>query len=104
MKKLEMVKAILKIAVSIGVGTIVGNAIKTTTPDDIKQLSKIAVSLGSLALTGIASDMAIKYVDKEVDDMVKAAKDAKEEVYGLGGVEKPAGSDSPCDGGIHDVA
>lgn len=78
MKKLEAFKAILKIAVSAGVGVIVGNAIKATTPDDMKRLTKLGVSIGSLVLTGIASDMASKYVDEQVDDMVASVKEVTE--------------------------
>ncbi len=74
MKKMELAKAGLEIIVSVGVGAIVGNAIKATTPSTLKGIGKISVALGSLVLTGIASDLATKYTDDRINEAVETVK------------------------------
>lgn len=74
MKHLELLKAGVEIIVSVGVGAIVGNAIKATTPSDTKGIAKLVVALGSLVLTGITSDMAAKYTEKKIDDTVETMR------------------------------
>lgn len=63
-----ILKAVLKLVVVFGVGTVVGSAVKTVTPDTVKGITKVATALGGLVLTGIATDAACKYVDKAVDE------------------------------------
>lgn len=50
------------LVVSAGVGTIVGNAIKATTPTDMKMLNKIFVTVGSVVLSGAAAAKASEFV------------------------------------------
>jgi len=71
---LTIVKAGIGMVTSIGVGSIVGNAIKATTPVGMKKYTKVCVSLGSLVLTALAGDMASKYVESEIDSVVDTVK------------------------------
>ena len=68
MDKKEITKAIIEAVVSVGVGTIVGNAIKTTTPCGLGVFKKVCVAVGSLVLGGLASDKASEYATTKFDE------------------------------------
>lgn len=76
MKKLEIIKTAVSIGASVGVGAIVGNVVKSTTPSDVKKITKLLIGFGSLVLTGLASDMASKYTEDTIDETVAAVKEA----------------------------
>lgn len=76
MNKLEAIKNIAKVAVSIGVGAVVGNAVKCTTPEDTKGIGKILVALGSLAVANMISDKAADYTEEKIDETVNDIKEA----------------------------
>lgn len=78
MKKLKIVKGIVTLVATAGVGIIVGNAIKATTPRDIKNVTKFCIFVGGLALSGIAGDKAGKYVEAQIDDLVSTFCEAEE--------------------------
>ena len=71
MKKLDIFKNIAELAVSIGVGAVVGNAVKATTPEDLRVYSRFAVKLGGVIVSGIAVKQAQRYVRSEIDDIFK---------------------------------
>lgn len=75
MKKLELIKAGIGLVVSVGVGAIVGNVVKATTPADVKTLTKLCIAAGSLVLTGVAGDMASKYTEEQIDSVVDGVKE-----------------------------
>lgn len=75
MNKLELVKTGIGLVVSVGVGAIVGNAVKATSPSDMKAITKFCVGVGSLVLTGLFGDMAAKYTGDSIDSVVNAVKD-----------------------------
>ena len=74
MKKLELLKQGASLVVSVGVGAIVGNAIKGTTPASVGKVMKICIAAGSMVLTGIAADMAGKYTEAKIDEGVEMVK------------------------------
>lgn len=61
--------------VSSGAAAIVQNAVKATTPDDLKRLKKLSIVVGTMALGSIVADAANKHVMKGFDDIVKTIKD-----------------------------
>jgi hypothetical protein len=63
-----MLKGALSLAVSTGVGAIVNNAVKHTTPDNVKTLKKICITIGTFALSGMVSDAVCEYTDKKIDE------------------------------------
>jgi len=71
MKKLDIFKSLADLAVSIGVGAVVGNAIKATTPEDLRIYSRFAVKLGGVVISGIVVKQAQTFVRSEIDDVVK---------------------------------
>lgn len=80
MKKLDAVKNVAKVVVSIGVGAIVGNAVKCTTPEDTTGIGKILVALGSLVVANMISDKAADYTEEKIDETVSEVKEAMAEV------------------------
>jgi cytochrome bd-type quinol oxidase subunit 2 len=75
MKKMEMLKAGASLIVTVGVGAIVGNIVKGTTPAETKQIMKICIGIGSFVMTCVAGDMAAKYTEDKIDETVKAVTD-----------------------------
>jgi len=67
MNALTITKAITGIAVSTGVSTVVRNAIAATTPVDLNRYNRIAVGLGSVAVSGLLSTMAVKRAEDAID-------------------------------------
>lgn len=61
--------------VSSGAAAIVQNAVKATTPADIKKLKKLSIMVGTAAIGGIVAEAANKHVLKGFDDIVKTIKD-----------------------------
>ena len=73
-KKLELLKTGASLVVSVGVGAIVGNVVKHTTPSDVKKITKVCIGVGSLVLTNLAGDMAAKYMEDKIDAAANAVK------------------------------
>lgn len=75
MNKLEVFKTFSGVIVSVAVGTIVGNAIKSTTPADIGTVKKVLVAVGSLVLTSIVGDIASEYAEGKIDKVTEKVKE-----------------------------
>ncbi len=69
MKALDAVKTVATFMVSIGAGAIVGNAVKFTTPQAIGAISKLFVTVGSVALSYMVGDKTAEYTEKKIDDI-----------------------------------
>lgn len=80
MDKLGIFKAISSMVVSFGVGTIIENIVKQTTPDNIGKIKKIGIYIGSLALSGMISDKVGKYVEENIQDIVNSVNKIKENI------------------------
>lgn len=74
MNGIVLVKGIVGMAASVGIGTIVENAIKATTPESIKTVNKVLVGLGSVVLAGALGDIANKYTDGVIDNTANTLK------------------------------
>ena len=74
MKKIEMIKAVGEAVVSLGVGAIVANLVKITTPASAKLITKICIGVGGLVLSSMASDAATDYVEDKFNDAVEGLK------------------------------
>lgn len=79
MTKMEVVKGISQIIVSVGVGCIVGHAVRFTTPSDIGTIKKFCVAAGSGILGSMLSDKASEYTNAKIDEIVTAVKDLTKE-------------------------
>lgn len=74
MKKMDMVKKVGGIIVSIGVGAIVGNVIKCTTPATMGTIKKVCVAVGSFVLCNMVADSAANYTEQTIDNAVNEVK------------------------------
>jgi hypothetical protein len=73
MNVLPFVKLGASMIASFGTGTIVGNAVRFTTPDTLNRAQKILITIGSIALSGVAGDAVGKYV---AEDIIQANVDS----------------------------
>ena len=80
MTKIDMIKKVGAVVVSVGVGAIVGNAIKSTTPSSVNVITKICIGVGAFVLTGMASDGAVKYAEGKFDDTINQIKEMINEI------------------------
>jgi hypothetical protein len=65
-----------KTVVSSGAAAVISNAVKATTPADIKRLKKISIWVGTAAISGLVAEHSTKRVMKSYDSVVNAVKDA----------------------------
>lgn len=75
MSKIEVIKGATKFIVSIGVGSIVTNAVAFTTPVlAVGVLKKAAIGVGSFVLSAMVSEKATDYTDEKIDEAVDELK------------------------------
>lgn len=74
MSKIGMIKKIVGMGVSFGVGAIVNNIIKSTTPKSIGTFKKVCIGLGAFALGSMISDKAVKYTEDTIDNGINEVK------------------------------
>lgn len=72
MQKRTIIKLGVGLAVSAGVGVIVGSAIKRVTPDDLNRIQKITTQIGAGVLVAMATGMATDYVEDVIDRVADA--------------------------------
>lgn len=77
MNILTIAKTASEILVAGGVGAIVGNAVKATTPPGLKLPQQIIISVGAFALTGMAGKKSADYVTEKIDETVDNIKEIK---------------------------
>lgn len=76
----DLLKSTATLIASAGVGAVVTNAVKATTPDDLKTMNKIFVMVGTLVAAHAVSDLASKYASEQIDEIGKAATVVKDYV------------------------
>lgn len=70
MNTLTITKAVVDAVVSAGAGAVVGNAIKQTTPIDVKIAQKISIAVGGFVLSGLVGSQASKYASEQIDSTI----------------------------------
>jgi hypothetical protein len=81
MNPLSLIKTAVEITVSVGVGAVVGNAIKASTPANVHVVKRVAIGVGAFVLSSMVGDMATKYATDTIDDTAgKIKKFMKPEV------------------------
>ena len=72
MDAIKIVKTVISIPMGIGVGAIIDNVIKVTTPEETGRVMRVAIKIGAYGL-GAAAALATKSaVDQQIDDVVTA--------------------------------
>jgi hypothetical protein len=74
MSKLETIKAVGSLIVSVGVGSIVSNAVKCTTPGPVGTIKAVCIGVGSFVLANMVGDQAVKYTEEKIDGAVSEVK------------------------------
>lgn len=77
-----MLKTILGLTTSIGVGQVVQNIVEVTTPDNLSKFKKITTIVGGIAVSAVLSNLASEYAEKQFDSIINAVNTLtkKEEV------------------------
>lgn len=65
------VKLIGGLVISVGIGAVTVNLIKTTTPVDAKTLNKVCVAVGSFFVAGLAANAAKNEFGNTIDRIAK---------------------------------
>lgn len=71
MDKKEIIKTVGGIVVSVGVGGIVGNIVKATTPASVGLIKKVCIGVGTVVLSNMATDKAVEYSTNKLDNIMK---------------------------------
>lgn len=74
MKKIEAIKSIGGLAISIGVGAIVGDVISGNVKVPSSAIKKGCIMLGSIVLSNMIADKAVDYAESKIDDTVNSVK------------------------------
>lgn len=72
-----LVKFATDIIVSAGVGAVVGNAIKATSPLGMKTSQKIMVGVGSVVVSGMVGKNAANYATEQIEETITQIKEIK---------------------------
>jgi hypothetical protein len=67
---IPMVKQITGIVAGVGVGTVVSNVVRATTPPNAGMFTKVSAMIGSFTISGILSVPITKYTDLQVDKTI----------------------------------
>lgn len=76
-KVLDIAKMVVSGLVSTGAGAVVGNAIKQSTPEDLKTYKKVSLIIGGWALSGVAASHASAHVSGQIDSTISQVIDLK---------------------------
>lgn len=79
----DLAKSAVALVASVGVGAVVTNAIKATTPEDLKIASKIAVVIGTFVASKAVADVASTYCAKQIDEAKSGVSQIKNAVNSL---------------------
>lgn len=81
MNPLAIFKGAATLIISAGVGTIVGNTVKHTTDSaNLNLINKVAVGVGTFALSGFIGDMVSRHTVEQVDEALETIEDVKTEL------------------------
>ena len=68
---INIIKLVGKTVISMGVGTVVGQAVKATTPANVGKLGKFLAVVGSAALGGyLGEKVANELIDGDIQDKI----------------------------------
>ena len=73
MKKKQIIHTVktgVGFVVSVGVGAIVGNLVKSTTPADTSKIIKACIKVGGFVLSSACGEIASNYTGDQIDEAV----------------------------------
>lgn len=77
MNPLTISKMIVGTVVSAGAGAVVGNAIKASTPADLKTTQKVSIAVGGFVLSSLVASVASKHTEAQIDETVSQIQQLK---------------------------
>lgn len=78
-----MIKTIIGLTTSIGVGQVVQNIVESTTPNNLSKVKKITTIVGGMAVSAVLGNLASEYAEEQFDNFTKTFRTftkGKEEV------------------------
>ena len=72
-----IVKGVSSLIASAGIGAVVENAVRSTTPAKLSKYGILLTVIGRIVLTSYLSDKASEYVEKRIDEAVERTKKQK---------------------------
>ena len=64
---INTVKTVVGLVTGVGAGTILGNAVRATTPPTVTRLGKITITIGTFFVGSMVGDITAKYATGQVD-------------------------------------
>lgn len=77
MNPLGIIKAASDLVVSLGAGAVVGNAIKASTPANLKLIQRIGIGVGGFVLSSMVGAQAAKFANEQIDGAVEDLQEIK---------------------------
>lgn len=65
-----MIKTIIGLTTSIGVGQVVQNIVEATTPDNLSKVKKITTIVGGMAVSAVLGNLASEYAEEQFDSII----------------------------------
>lgn len=78
MNPVNVISTVITALVSSGAGSIVGNAIKLTTPANASILKKTSIGLGGLALSSMAGAAAARHTGEKIGETLDQIQQVRE--------------------------
>ena len=64
-----MIKTIIGLTTSIGVGQVVQNIVEATTPNNLSKVKKITTIVGGMAVGAVLGNLASEYAEEQFDSI-----------------------------------
>ena len=74
MNWLTVGKTAVSFITSLGVGVVITNVVKATTPKNGTIINQVLIGVGSFVLSGMVAEIASDYVNKEIDGLISSDK------------------------------
>lgn len=72
-----MLRTILSMTASVGVGQVVQNIVEVTTPKGLSDFKKVATMIGGMTFGAVLGDMAYDYVDDQCEVIAETVRELK---------------------------
>lgn len=77
--QVQIVKLVIRVIASASVGSVVGNVVKATTPENLSMANKVMTSIGGFILSSMISEMGANYVMQTIEAKPEATQQPKTE-------------------------
>lgn len=71
MNPLSIIKTIVDVTISFGIGSITGNVVKSFAPTEMNLIKKISVFVGSYFLSSMITSKVTEHAEKQIDSVAE---------------------------------